>query len=232
LEERFIVLRTVVDVYLKEADLLVRQLEKRKDDLVAAHAAFGPSSTVANQAQGQLYYTISRLMYELDRLGTASREYIENLEIELTKKGVDMEKEVGRLKKMMDKHHVKLAAAKTRIKERTVDLKDPDGRDEKEFLKLAAKRFSDQTNFIMQLKNMMALYFDYIGFLEPRAEVPEELRLLSPENVAKVKDIYLSLEKEFNFEITRSCPSCKEDITLSPLSPKFICPYCGSDLGI
>jgi len=233
MDERFIQLKTILTVYLQEAFDNVKALELCKQNVVSSHAEFGPSSKMASQGLGMFYFMIGQNRITIDRLDSGFKAYIGYLESVLAQKKIPLDKEEKRLKSNWEAHIADIAKAKKSLEDREAAIARVHGKEEREVLGAIAIKFTDETNYILKLNNVLALYADYIGTLEDKLKI--EGGFLTEDMTANMlKDIYLGLEKQFEFEIERVCPNpkCAQTIMVSPQSPKLICPFCGGNVGI
>jgi len=231
MDERFIQLKTILTVYLQEAYDNVRGLETSKQTVVNTHAEFGPSSKLASQALGMFYFQIGQNRFSIDRLDSAFKAYIGWLEAALSAKGISMDKEAQRLKSNWEAHLKDITKAKKSLEEREMAISKVHGKEEKDVLGAIAMKFTEETNYILKLNNVLSLYADYVGYLEEKLAISGGF--MGDEQVADMlRDIYLGLEKQFEFEVERICPRCAQTIMVSPQSPKLICPFCGGNIGL
>jgi hypothetical protein len=231
MDERFIQLKTILTVYLQEAFNSVKGLDVSKQNVVDTHAEFGPSSKLASQALGMFYFMIGQNRLTIDRLDSAFKAYIAYLEQALAAKGTPMEKDGQRLKANWEALLTDIQKAKVNLEDREKGLIKVHGKEEKEVLSATAMKFTEETNYILKLNNVLSLYADYVGYLEEKLAI--EGGFMAEEYIADMlRDIYLGLEKQFEFEVERICPRCAQTIMVSPQSPKLICPYCGGNIGL
>jgi hypothetical protein len=231
MDERFIQLKTILTVYLQEAYDSVKGLDVSKQNVVDTHAEFGPSSKLASQALGMFYFMIGQNRLTIDRLDSAFKAYIAYLEQTLAAKGTPMEKDGQRLKSNWEAHLNDITKAKTNLEDREKGLIKVHGKEEKDVLAATAMKFTEETNYILKLNNVLSLYADYVGHLEEKLAI--QGGFMADDYIADMlRDIYLGLEKQFEFEVERICPRCAQTIMVSPQSPKLICPYCGGNIGL
>jgi hypothetical protein len=231
MDERFIQLKTILTVYLQEAFDSVKGLDVSKQTVVNTHAEFGPSSKLASQALGMFYFMIGQNRFTIDRLDSAFKAYIAYIEQLLGEKGISMDKEAKRLKTSWEAHLKDIEVSKKSLEEREAAAQKVSGKEERDVLATTAMKFTEETNYILKLNNVLSLYADYVGYLEEKLGV--QGGFMADDYIAgMLKDIYLGLEKQFEFEVERICPRCAQTIMVSPQSPKLICPFCGGTIGL
>lgn len=231
MDERFIQLKTILTVYLQESFDSVKGLDLSKQNVVNTHAEFGPSSKLASQALGMFYFMIGQNRLTIDRLDSAFKAYIAYLEQSLGQKGLEADKRAMKLKGMWEAHLKDIEVAKKNLEDREKAVQKVKGKEEREVLAASAMKFTEETNYILKLNNILSLYADYVGHLEEKLKI--EGGFMADDYIADMlRDIFLGLEKQFEFEVERICPRCAQTLMVSPQSPKLICPFCGGNIGL
>jgi hypothetical protein len=229
MDERQVQLKTILTLYLSEAADSVKELEKRKKNVVESHAVYGPTSTSSNLNLGMFYFMISRNLTTIDKLDSAFKAYIAFLESVIAQKGVTLPEESARMKSMMAQHKASIEEAKKALVQREAHVASLKGQEEKVLLGETALKYTEESNYTLRLNNAMTLYADYVGFLEQNLGITDGF--MADEGTASlIKDVILGVEKQFEFEIVKPCPECKKDVKISPQAITLICPFCGGNI--
>jgi hypothetical protein len=229
MDERFITLKTILTIYVQEAYENMKELDSRKQGVINSHATFGPSSVLSSQSLGMFYFMIGRTMVAIDKLDSAFKAYIAILEQNIQAKGIELDDEAQRLKSIWEAHHSRIETSRKALEDRDIQICSATGANEKEILGATALKYTEQTNYILRLNNVLSLYADYVSYLEEKLGVKSGF--LADDMASNLlRDIYLGLEKQFEFEIERECPKCQQKIMVSPQSPTLLCPFCGAHM--
>lgn len=224
-------LQTILHVYLTDTAGGFDELDRRRKGVIDAHAGYGPSSVVANQALGQFYFMISELRHRIHRLDRSFQAYIKQLEDQILAKGSSLNEECQRLKVNVSESLVKSAKAAREVELREEKLAKISGTvSEKEYLSQLALKYTDETNHTLILNQILSIYADYVEKLEGIAGLETGFIKGDDESASRLSRIFIGLENQFEFELEKPCPRCKETVHISPQAPKFMCPFCGSPL--
>ena len=231
MDEKFIQLKTILTIYVQDAYENMKELDHRKQVVINSHATHGPSSVLSNQSLGMFYFMIGRTMVSVDKLDSAINAYIAYLEQLISDKGILIEEEAQRMKSIWETHLNEIKGARQALEDREIMIQNAKGANEKEILGATALKFTEETNYILRLNNILSLYVDYVSFLEEKLGLKGGF--LSDDMASNLlRDIYLGLEKQFEFEVERECPRCNQTMTISPQNPTLLCPFCGGHIGV
>jgi len=231
MDEKFIQLKTILTIYVQEAYENMKELDHRKQAVINSHATYGPSSIISSQSLGMFYFMIGRTMVSVDKLDSAIKTYITYMEQMISNKGIIIDEDAQRMKTIWETHINEINAARQALEDREIMIQNARGANEKEILGATALKFTEETNYILRLNNILSLYVDYVSFLEEKLSLKEGF--LSDDMASSLlRDIYLGLEKQFEFEVERECPKCKQTMTISPQNPTLLCPFCGGHIGV
>lgn len=231
MDERFVQLKTVLTLYLQGTHEDVRDLDRSKQRVIDYHASYGPTSALASQALGMFYFMIGQNSKSIDKLDSGFKSYIKFLEGKVDEKGIIIDDEAKRYKSNLEDHLREIEKARKTLEEREGQIQGMAEAEEKDVLNAVALKFTEQTNYILRLNNVLSLYADYVDYLEEKLGIKEGF--LEDDMVSNLlKDIFLGLEQQFEFDVERVCPKCSQKISVSPQSPKLICPYCGAHIGL
>ena len=134
---------------------------------------------------------------------------------------------------MWEAHLNEITQARQALEDREIHIQQLSGADVKEVMGAVALKYTEETNYILRLNNVLSLYADYVSYLEDKLAIKGGF--LSDDMASNLlKDIYLGLEKQFEFEVERTCPNekCSQTITVSPQNPVLLCPFCGEHIGV
>ena len=224
-------LQTILRLYLNDTTLGVDDLDARRKGVVDAHAGYGPTSVVANQALGQFYFMISEVRHRIHKLDRSFQAYIKLLEDSVLGKGMALTQECARLKQNVNDALGKGAKAAKEVDVREQRLLKIIGTvSEKEYLSQLALKYTDETNHTLVLNQILSIYSDYVEKLEQQLGIETGFIRGDDDAPQRLSRIYVGLENQFEFELEKPCPKCKEVIKISPQAPKFMCPFCGTTL--
>lgn len=230
-ETRLAELQTILRIYLNDTAQGIDELDKRRKAVVDAHAGYGPTSVMANQNLGQFYFMISEVRQRIHKLDRAFQAYIKFLEDQLLSKGKALTEECQRLKVNLNTSLVKVTEAAKDVEVREAKVAKMMGTSpEKEVLSAMALTYTDETNHTLVLNQVLSIFSDYIEKLELQLGIEDGFIRGDDDAPQKLSKIFVGLENQFEFELEKPCPKCKETVHISPQAPKFMCPFCGAPL--
>ncbi len=231
IDHRTLELQTILRVYLNECLLAVQELERRRKAVVAAHTYYGPTSSIANQNLGKFYFMITQTMHAVDRLDRATQAYVHHLETRSRTAATESSTREQRVRKLLMDHQEQVHLAKQGLSTRINEIEEKVGKaNERELLSAIAAKYSDETSYALRLNKGLSLYADYIEHLEEALQLSPGFIRGDEHTPQRLSQIFLGLEQQFEFELEKPCPSCHQTVTISPLSPQLLCPFCGKGL--